>query len=127
VAGVFNAALQDYDASLLIAALEDVRGLLAEPDARMALHVNFREALERARYAATLARQLPAACRSRLDGRTRELLPRDPHRETMIAIILMLIVAVAGVQPVAMLAMGSPTSARTSRFLRTLGASPRRV
>ena len=45
VAGVFDAAVQDYDGQLLIAALDDVRALLPNADARMSLHVNFHEAL----------------------------------------------------------------------------------
>ena len=128
VAGVFNAALQDYDASLLIAPLEDVRGLLAEPDARMALHVNFKEALGAPRYAATLARQLPAGVQ--IEDWTVEhasYFRAIRIEKTMVAIILMLIVAVAAFYLVAMLAMVVTDKRTDIAILRTLGTSPRRV
>src|SRR5688572_28031806 len=60
VAGVFDVDLQDYDGELLIAALADVRSLLPEPDARMALHVNFSDPLVAPERAARLAASLPA-------------------------------------------------------------------
>ena len=59
VAGVFDAEVQDYDSALLIAALDDVRALLPKPDAHMALHVNFTDALGRA---ATTSAQLAQDC-----------------------------------------------------------------
>ena len=121
--------LQDYDGALLIAALDDVRALLPNPDARMSLHVNFRDALG-----------APGVCR----GSSRSMLPagveiRDwtmDHasyfrairiEKTMMAIILMLIVAVAAFYLVAMLAMVVTDKRTDIAILRTLGASPRRV
>jgi len=59
VAGVFDADQQEYDGGLVIAALEDVRDLLPDPDLRMALHVNYRDALGAPQYSAALAGQLP--------------------------------------------------------------------
>ena len=48
VAGMFDVDVQDFDSALLIAALDDVRALLPNPDARMSLHVNFTRAAGRA-------------------------------------------------------------------------------
>ena len=64
VAGVFDAASQDYDGELLVAALDDVRALLPNPDARMSLHVNFDDALRAPDYSRA-ARANAAAGRRR--------------------------------------------------------------
>src|SRR5260370_746172 len=45
VAGVFESDQPEYDSALMLAALTDVRALLPDPDARMALHVNYTDAI----------------------------------------------------------------------------------
>ena len=128
VAGVFDVALQDYDGSLLIAALDDVRALLPNPDARLALHVNFRDALGAPQYAASLADHLPAG--TAISDWTRDhasYFRAIRIEKTMVALILMLIVAVAAFYLVAMLAMVVTDKRTDIAILRTLGASPRRV
>jgi lipoprotein-releasing system permease protein len=127
VIGVLNAELQDYD-SLLITAIQDVRALLPNPDARMSLHVNFREPLGAPEYAARLARLLPAGVEIRDWTFDHASYFRAIRIEkTMVAIILMLIVAVAAFYLVAMLAMVVADKRTDVAILRTLGASPRRV
>ncbi|MEJ0084348.1 MAG: lipoprotein-releasing ABC transporter permease subunit [Pseudomonadota bacterium] len=128
VAGVFDAEVQDYDGSLLIAALEDVRALLPDPDARMSLHVNFTDALAAPQFAAALAKQLPAGV-SIQDWTVEHASYFRAIRieKTMVAIILMLIVAVAAFYLVAMLAMVVTDKRTDIAILRTLGTSPRRV
>jgi lipoprotein-releasing system permease protein len=126
VAGLF--AVQDYDSALLIAALDDVRALLPDPDARMSLHVNFIEPLGAPQYAAELARRLPAGLEVRDWTFDHASYFRAIRIEkTMIAIILMLIVAVAAFYLVAMLAMVVTDKRTDIAILRTLGTSPRRV
>jgi lipoprotein-releasing system permease protein len=128
VAGVFNAAVQDYDGELLIAALDDVRALLPNPDARMSLHVNFGDALGAKDHSATLAKALPAGVEIRdwtVDHASYFRAIRI--EKTMVAIILMLIVAVAAFYLVAMLAMVVTDKRTDIAILRTLGTSPRRV
>jgi len=128
VAGLFVAAVQDYDSALLIAALDDVRALLPDPDARMSLHVNFIEPLGAPIYAAELARRLPAGLEVRDWTFDHASYFRAIRIEkTMIAIILMLIVAVAAFYLVAMLAMVVTDKRTDIAILRTLGTSPRRV
>lgn len=128
VAGVFDVALQDFDGSLLIAALDDVRALLPNPDTRMGMHVNFREALGAPEYAATLAASLPAGIAISDWTRDHASYFRAIRIEkTMVALILMLIVAVAAFYLVAMLAMVVTDKRTDIAILRTLGASPRRV
>jgi lipoprotein-releasing system permease protein len=128
VAGLFDAAVQDYDSALLIAALDDVRALLPDPDARMSLHVNFIEPLGAPQYAAQLARRLPAGVEVRDWTFDHASYFRAIRIEkTMVAIILMLIVAVAAFYLVAMLAMVVTDKRTDIAILRTLGTSPRRV
>jgi lipoprotein-releasing system permease protein len=128
VAGVFDTTVQDFDAQLLIAAIDDVRALLPNPDTRMSLHVNFRDALRAAEFSAALAKTLPASVEIRdwtVDHASYFRAIRI--EKTMIAIILMLIVAVAAFYLVAMLAMVVTDKRTDIAILRTLGTSPRRV
>jgi lipoprotein-releasing system permease protein len=128
VAGVFESAQPEYDSGLVLAALTDVRALLPDPDARMALHVNYTEAIGAPGYTAALARALPAGVEVRdwtVDHASYFRAIRI--EKTMIAIILMLIVAVAAFYLVAMLAMVVTDKRTDIAILRTLGTSPRRV
>jgi len=128
VAGVFDAEVQDYDSQLLVAALDDVRDVLPNPDARMSLHVNFHDALTASENSAALAKSLPAGMEIRdwtVDHASYFRAIRI--EKTMVAIILMLIVAVAAFYLVAMLAMVVTDKRTDIAILRTLGTSPRRV
>ncbi len=127
VAGVFNSAVQDYD-SLLIAAIDDVQALLPNAPQRLSLYVNFRDALGAPGYARALAAQLPAGVEIRDWTEDHASYFRAIRIEkTMVAIILMLIVAVAAFYLVAMLAMVVTDKRNDIAILRTLGTSPRRV
>jgi len=128
VAGVFDTDVQDFDAQLLIAALEDVRALMPNPDAHMSLHVNFGDALQASEDSALLAKQLPAGVEIRdwtVDHASYFRAIRI--EKTMVAVILMLIVAVAAFYLVAMLAMVVTDKRTDIAILRTLGTSPLRV
>jgi lipoprotein-releasing system permease protein len=128
VAGVFETAVQDFDGQLLIAAIDDVRALLPNPDARMSLHVNYADALHAADLSAALAGTLPAGVEIRdwtVDHASYFRAIRI--EKTMVAVILMLIVAVAAFYLVAMLAMVVTDKRTDIAILRTLGTSPRRV
>jgi len=128
VVGLFDAEVQDYDSALLIAALDDVRALLPKPDARMSLHVNFVDALGAPQYSAALGKLLPAGAEVRDWTFDHASYFRAIRIEkTMVAIILMLIVAVAAFYLVAMLAMVVTDKRTDIAILRTLGTSPRRV
>jgi lipoprotein-releasing system permease protein len=128
VSGLFDVDTQDYDSALLVAALADVRDLLPDPESRMSLHLNFREALQAPRYAAELAPQLPPGVEIRDWTFDHASYFRAIRIEkTMVAVILMLIVAVAAFYLVAMLAMVVTDKRTDIAILRTLGASPRRV
>jgi lipoprotein-releasing system permease protein len=128
VAGIFDAAVQEQDGQMIIAALDDVRALLPNADARMSLHVNFKDALTASENSAALAKLLPAGVEIRdwtVDHASYFRAIRI--EKTMIAVILMLIVAVAAFYLVAMLAMVVTDKRTDIAILRTLGTSPRRV
>jgi lipoprotein-releasing system permease protein len=128
VAGIFDTTVQDFDAQLLIAAIDDVRALLPNPDARMSLHVNFGDALHATDFSAALAKTLPAGVEIRdwtVDHASYFRAIRI--EKTMVAVILMLIVTVAAFYLVAMLAMVVTDKRTDIAILRTLGTSPRRV
>jgi lipoprotein-releasing system permease protein len=127
VAGVFTTEVSEYD-SLLIAALDDVRALLANPDARMSLQVNFADALQAPEQSAALAGTLPPGVAIRDWTADHASYFRAIRIEkTMVAIILMLIVAVAAFYLVAMLAMVVTDKRTDIAILRTLGTSPRQI
>ncbi|HTU68489.1 MAG TPA: lipoprotein-releasing ABC transporter permease subunit [Steroidobacteraceae bacterium] len=128
VAGVFESDQPEYDSGLLLAALDDVRALLPDPDARMSLHVNYTDAIGAPNYSAALAKTLPAGLEVRDWTQDHASYFRAIRIEkTMVAIILMLIVAVAAFYLVAMLAMVVTDKRTDIAILRTLGTSPRRV
>lgn len=127
VVGVLDATVQDYD-SLLIAHLSDLRALLPDPDSRLNLYVDFTDALSAPALAASLAGTLPAGVEVRdwtVDHASYFRAIRI--EKTMVAIMLMLIVAVAAFYLVAMLAMVVTDKRTDIAILRTLGTSPRRV
>jgi lipoprotein-releasing system permease protein len=94
----------------------------------MGLHVNFSDALGAAEYSAALAAHLPAGVQIRDWTFDHASYFRAIRIEkTMVAIILMLIVAVAAFYLVAMLAMVVTDKRTDIAILRTLGTSPRRV
>ena len=94
----------------------------------MSLHVNFNDALTASENSAALAKTLPAGVAIRdwtVDHASYFRAIRI--EKTMVAMILMLIVAVAAFYLVAMLAMVVTDKRTDIAILRTLGTSPRRV
>jgi len=125
VRGLFEAGLHDHDGSLAFGHIADIGALAADDTRAFGLHLKFTDAMQAASIAATLARDMPAG-----------LVVRDWTQEhanyfrairiekTMMGIILMLIVAVAAFNIVAMLVMVVTDKRTDIAVLRTLGASP---
>jgi lipoprotein-releasing system permease protein len=127
VGGVFDSNVTEFD-SLLIAALDDVRALFSDAEARISLQLNFREALLAPELVRTLALTLPAGVEVRDWAEDHASYFRAIRIEkTMVAIILMLIVAVAAFYLVAMLAMVVTDKRTDIAILRTLGAEPGQI
>ena len=127
VAGIFEVGRSEQG-TLILANIDDVRGLAPGGGAGEGLRVRFRDALS----ASVLA------------GRLRPRLPNDFEmfdwtqdnanyfravkiEKTMMSLILMMIVAVAAFNIVAMLVMVVTDKRTDIAILRTFGASPRRV
>ena len=128
VAGVFEVGLQDHDATLVFANIADVRALGPPGAASEGLRVRLRDVLTAPAVAARLARALPAAFEVSDWTRDNANYFRAIRIEkTMMSLILLLIVAVAAFNIVAMLVMVVTDKRTDIAIVRTLGASPRRV
>lgn len=128
VSGLLEAGLQDHDSVLAIAALEDVASVVPNDKRAVGLQVQFDDALAAPRLAPDVARVLPAGVQLRDWTIEHANYFRAIRIEkTMMAIILMLIVAVAAFNLVAMLVMVVTDKRTDIAILRTLGTSPQRV
>jgi lipoprotein-releasing system permease protein len=128
VAGVFEVGLQDHDGTLVFANLDDVRALGAEGTASEGLRVRVKEVLAAPAVAASLRRVLPASFEVRDWTQDNANYFRAIRIEkTMMSLILLMIVAVAAFNIVAMLVMVVTDKRTDIAIVRTFGASPRRV
>ena len=128
VAGVFEVGLQDHDATLIFANLDDVRGLGPAGTVGEGLRVRVRDVLAAPEVAARLRAQLPQALEVSDWTRDNANYFRAIRIEkTMMSLILLLIVAVAAFNIVAMLVMVVTDKRTDIAIMRTFGAAPRRV
>ena len=128
VAGVFEVGLQDHDATLVFAHLDDVRALAPQGAAGEGLRVRVHDVLTAPAVAARLRALLPG------DFEVSDWTQDNANyfrairiEKTMMSLILLLIVAVAAFNIVAMLVMVVTDKRTDIAILRTLGAAPRRV
>jgi lipoprotein-releasing system permease protein len=131
VAGLFEVGIEDHDAGLAFASLQVLEGLGAARSHSEGLSIHIDDSMAAPALAAQLRTQLAASWP--------ELTVTDWTAEhgsyfrairiekTMMAIILLLIVAVAAFNIVAMLVMVVTDKRTDIAILRTFGASPRRV
>lgn len=128
VEGVFEVGLQDHDGTLIFANLEDVRALAPPGAVNEGLRVRVADVLAAPAVAARLRGLLPARFEVRDWTQDNANYFRAIRIEkTMMSIILLLIVAVAAFNIVAMLVMVVTDKRTDIAIVRTLGASPRRV
>jgi len=128
VAGVFEVGLQDHDATLVFAPLTDVRALAPQAAASEGLRVRVRDVLAAPLVAARLRQLLPA--RFEVSDWTQDnanYFRAIRIEKTMMSLILLLIVAVAAFNIIAMLVMVVTDKRTDIAIVRTFGASPRRV
>ncbi len=127
VAGVFAVGLQDHDGTLVFSHLDDVRGFAAESGGE-GLRVWFNSALDAPALAGKVRAALPATYQVFDWTQDHASYFRAIRIEkTMMALILLLIVAVAAFNIVAMLVMVVTDKRTDIAILRTFGASPRQV
>jgi lipoprotein-releasing system permease protein len=128
VAGVFEVGLQDHDGTLVFAPLEDVRALGAEGTASEGLRVRVRDVLAAPAVAARVRALLPGKFEVRDWTQDNANYFRAIRIEkTMMSLILLLIVAVAAFNIVAMLVMVVTDKRTDIAIVRTFGAAPRRI
>ncbi len=128
VAGVFEVGLQDHDAVLVMAPLDDVLAIAGEDGRARGLRVRFDDPLAAPLVAGTLRERLGPQWQVRDWTEDNANYFRAIRIEkTMTATMLMLVVAVAAFSIVAMLVMVVTDKRNDIAILRTLGASPHAV
>ncbi|MBS0580967.1 MAG: lipoprotein-releasing ABC transporter permease subunit [Proteobacteria bacterium] len=128
VAGVFEVGLQDHDGTLVFADLDDVRALGAEGTASEGLRVRVQSVLGAPAVAGALRSRLASTYEVRDWTQDNANYFRAIRIEkTMMSLILLLIVAVAAFNIVAMLVMVVTDKRTDIAIVRTFGAAPRRV
>ncbi len=127
VAGVFEAGLAEHDATLVFANLADVRALGVAPSGE-GLRVRFDDPLAAPAYAARIRALLPKGLEV-IDWTVDQASYFRANRieKTMMSLILLLIVAVAAFNLVAMLVMVVNDKRTDIAILRTFGVSPPRI
>ncbi|MDE2052147.1 MAG: lipoprotein-releasing ABC transporter permease subunit, partial [Gammaproteobacteria bacterium] len=128
VAGVFEVGLSDEDAALVFANIADVRALGPSARGDQGLRVRYRNALDAPTFTAGLRARLPHGFQA-IDWTqdNADYFRAIRIEKTMMSLILLLIVAVAAFNIVAMLVMVVTDKRTDIAILRTFGASPRRV
>jgi lipoprotein-releasing system permease protein len=127
VAGVFEAGLPEHDSTLVFANLTDVRALAPE-GGEQGLRVRVQDVLAAPAIAARLRAVLPRSYEVRdWTQDNADYFRAIRIEKTMMSLILLLIVAVAAFNIVAMLVMVVTDKRTDVAIVRTLGASPRRV
>jgi lipoprotein-releasing system permease protein len=128
VAGVFEVGLQDHDATLIFGNLADVRALVPAGTVSEGLRVQLQDVLAAPTVAAQLRARLPSTLEVSDWTRDNANYFRAIRIEkTMMSLILLLIVAVAAFNIVAMLVMVVTDKRTDIAIMRTFGAAPRRV
>ena len=126
VAGVFEAGLQDHDGTLVFAHLADVRALAPAARRARACGCAARRAGRARCGSARCAALLPASFEvSDWTQDNASYFRAIRIEKTMMSLILLLIVAVAAFNIVAMLVMVVTDKRTDIAILRTFGASPR--
>jgi len=128
IVGLFEVGLQDHDGTLALAHFDDVAALAMDDPRAFALQLRFAEALEAPTLAGVLNDRLPAGLTARDWTQDHANYFRAIRIEkTMMSLILLLIVAVAAFNIVAMLVMVVTDKRTDIAILRTLGAMPQDV
>jgi lipoprotein-releasing system permease protein len=128
VAGIFEVGLSDSDASLVFANIADVRALGPSAQGDQGLRVRYHDALGAPMFSASLRKRVPPGFQV-IDWTqdNADYFRAIRIEKTMMSLILLLIVAVAAFNIVAMLVMVVTDKRTDIAILRTLGASPRSV
>jgi lipoprotein-releasing system permease protein len=128
VAGAFEAGLPEHDSTLVFASLDDLRALAPAGGAEEGLRIRVKDVLAAPAVAARLRAALPRSYEVRDWTQDNANYFRAIRIEkTMMSLILLLIVAIAAFNIVAMLVMVVTDKRTDIAIVRTFGAAPRRV
>ena len=128
VAGEFEAGLPEHDSTLVFASLDDLRALAPAGGAEEGLRIRVKDVLAAPAVAARLRAALPRSYEVRDWTQDNANYFRAIRIEkTMMSLILLLIVAIAAFNIVAMLVMVVTDKRTDIAIVRTFGAAPRRV
>jgi lipoprotein-releasing system permease protein len=128
VGGVFQAGLEDLDNTLILAQLDDVRAFAPRSLGTSGVRLRFKEALQVAQFMPAVRGALgPGYLSSDWTEDNANYFRAIRIEKTMMALILLLIVAVAAFNTVAMLVMVVNDKRTDIAILRTFGASPRSI
>jgi len=123
--GIFEAGIQDHDSTLALAALADVQAFAPQAEGASGLRLRFDDALRAPEYMPAVRRAVGSGALVRDWTQDHASYFRAIRIEkTMMALILLLIVAVAAFNIVAMLVMVVTDKRTDIAILRTLGAAP---
>lgn len=125
VGGIYQAGLEEFDNSLILAQIDDVRAFAPEARGASGLRLRFTSALAAPAYMPAVRALLPPGYLASDWTQDNASYFRAVRIEkTMMALILLLIVAVAAFNTVAMLVMVVNDKRTDIAILRTFGASP---
>ena len=125
LAGIFEAGIQDHDSTLALAALADVQAFAPQAEGASGLRLRFDDALRAPEYMPAVRRAVgPGALVRDWTQDHASYFRAIRIEKTMMALILLLIVAVAAFNIVAMLVMVVTDKRTDIAILRTLGAAP---
>ena len=128
VGGVFQAGLEDLDNTLILAQLDDVRAFAPRSLGTSGVRLRFNDALQVAQFMPAVRSALgPGYLSSDWTEDNANYFRAIRIEKTMMALILLLIVAVAAFNTVAMLVMVVNDKRTDIAILRTFGASPRSI
>jgi lipoprotein-releasing system permease protein len=123
--GIFEAGIQDHDSTLALAALADVQAFAPQAEGASGLRLRFDDALRTPEYMPAVRRAVgPGALVRDWTQDHASYFRAIRIEKTMMALILLLIVAVAAFNIVAMLVMVVTDKRTDIAILRTLGAAP---
>ena len=123
--GIFEAGIQDHDSTLALAALADVQAFAPQAEGASGLRLRFDDALRAPEYMPAVRRAVgPGALVRDWTQDHASYFRAIRIEKTMMALILLLIVAVAAFNIVAMLVMVVTDKRTDIAILRTLGAAP---
>ncbi|MGH8253483.1 MAG: lipoprotein-releasing ABC transporter permease subunit [Steroidobacteraceae bacterium] len=125
VAGLFSAGIQDHDATLALASIDDVRAFAPAAIGASGLRLRFNDALIAPAYMPAVRKAIGTGYEVRDWTQDNASYFRAIRIEkTMVALIMMLIVGIAAFNIVAMLVMVVSDKRTDIAILRTLGAAP---